>query len=54
MITFGGLEVQEAKVKALKKIFVPRDVLRLKAFMELANYYQRFVRGFSLMSKALT
>jgi len=54
MITPGGLGVQEAKVEALKRIPVPKDVSRLRAFMGLANYYRRFVRGFSLLAKPLT
>jgi hypothetical protein len=54
MITPGGLGVQEAKVEALNRILVPRDVSRLRAFMGLANYYRRFVRGFSLLAKPLT
>jgi hypothetical protein len=54
MITPGGLGVQEAKVEALKRIPVPKDVSRLRAFMGLANYYRRFVRGFSVLAKPLT
>ncbi len=54
MITPGGLGVQEAKVEALNRIPIPRDVSRLRAFIGLANYYRRFVRGFSHMAKPLT
>ena len=55
MITLGGLAVQEAKVEALKRIPIPKDVSRLlRAFMELANYYRRFVCRFSIMAKPLT
>jgi hypothetical protein len=54
MITFGGLGMQEAKIEALKKIPIPKDVSRLRASMGLANYYRRFVCGFSLLAKPLT
>lgn len=54
MITPGGLGVQEAKVEALNKIPIPKDVSRLRAFMGLANYYLRFVCGFSVLAKPLT
>ena len=54
MITLGGLGVQEAKVATLNMIPIPGDVPRLRAFMDLANYYRRFVRNFSLLAKPLT
>jgi hypothetical protein len=38
----------------LKKIPIPRDVSRLRAFIRLANYYWQFVHGFSLLAKPLT
>ena len=43
-----------AKVEALDKIPIPRDVPRLRAFLGLANYYRRFVRNFSIIAKPLT
>ena len=46
--------MQEAKVEALNRIPVPKEVSRLRAFMGLANYYRKFVRGFSLLAKPLT
>ena len=54
MIVLGGLEVQMAKVEALNRIPIPRDVPRLRAFLDLANYYRRFVRSFSLIVELLT
>jgi hypothetical protein len=45
--------VQEVKVEALKRILVPRDVSRLRAFMGLTNYYWRSICGFSLLAKPL-
>jgi hypothetical protein len=46
--------VQETKVEALKRISIPRELSKLKAFMELANYYRRFVCSFNLLVKYLT
>ena len=54
MIVLGGLGVQQAKVDALQKILAPNDVPQLRAFLELANYYRRFVKDFSLIAKPLT
>ena len=54
MIVPGRLGVQMAKVEALNRIPIPRDVPRLRVFLGLANYYRRFVRSFSLIAKPLT
>ena len=43
-----------AKVEALNKIPIPRDVPRLRAFLGLANYYRRFMCNFSVIAKPLT
>ena len=45
--------VQMAKVEALNKIPIPRDVPRLRAFLGLANDYRRFVCNFSVIAKLL-
>jgi hypothetical protein len=47
----GGLGVQQVKVEAIAHISCPTDVSRVRAFMELANYYRRFVKGFNVMAK---
>jgi RNase H-like domain found in reverse transcriptase/Reverse transcriptase (RNA-dependent DNA polymerase)/Integrase zinc binding domain/Integrase core domain len=54
MIRPGTLGVQLAKVDALKKIPVPRDVTGLKSFLGLAGYYRRFIPHFSLIASPLT
>ncbi len=48
-----GLGVQQAKVEAITRISHPIDVSRVRAFMGLANYYRRYVKGFSAMAKPL-
>ncbi len=49
----GGLGVQQAKVEAIARIPRPTNVNRVRAFMELANYYHRYVKSFSAMAKPL-
>ena len=46
--------MQQAKVDALQKILAPVDMLRLRAFLGLANYYRQFVKNFSLIVKTFT
>ncbi|CAM6082514.1 unnamed protein product [Calypogeia fissa] len=50
----GGLGVQQTKVEAIMRIPRPTDVSRVCAFMGLANYYQRYMKGFSALAKPLT
>jgi hypothetical protein len=53
VIYLGGLGVQQAKVEAIARIMRLTDVNRVCAFMGLANYYRRYVKGFSVMAKPL-
>jgi hypothetical protein len=53
VIYLGGLGVQQAKVEAIAHIPLPTDVSRVHTFMGLANYYCRYVKGFSAMAKPL-
>ena len=54
MIILGGLGVQHAKVDGLQKIPAQVYVVKLCTLLGLANYYQRFVKNFSLIAKPLT
>jgi site-specific DNA-cytosine methylase len=54
MVVPGGLEVQEAKVRAILEVPAPVDVARLRSFLGLANYYRRFVPNYSRVAKPLT
>ncbi len=49
----GGLGVQQAKVEAIACILRPTNVNRVRTFMGLANYYCRYVKGFSATVKPL-
>ncbi|CAM6101666.1 unnamed protein product [Calypogeia fissa] len=50
----GGLGMQQTKVLAITLIPRPTDVSRIQAFVGLANYYRRYVKGFSQIMKPLT
>ncbi len=49
----GSLGMQQAKVEAIACILHPTNVSRVRTFMGLANYYRRYVKGFSPMAKPL-
>ncbi|KAL2248200.1 UNVERIFIED_CONTAM: Transposon Tf2-11 polyprotein [Sesamum indicum] len=42
------------KVQAIKEWQPPKDVHDLRSFLGLANYYQRFVKGYSEIARPLT
>ena len=50
----GGLGVQAIKVEAITRVPRPRDVTRVRAFLGLAGYYRRYVKGFSRIARPLT
>ncbi|CAM6090633.1 unnamed protein product [Calypogeia fissa] len=47
----GGLGVQQTKVLAITLIPRPTDVSKIRAFVGLANYYRRYVKGFNQIVK---
>ncbi len=49
----SGLGVQQAKVEVIARIPCPTNVSRVRAFMGLANYYHKYVKGFRAMAKPL-
>jgi len=49
----SGLGVQQAKMQAIACIMRPMNVSKVCIFMGLANYYRRYVKGFSAMAKPL-
>ncbi|GJT72448.1 putative reverse transcriptase domain-containing protein [Tanacetum coccineum] len=54
VIDRSGVHVDPAKIKAIKSWVAPTTPTEVRQFLGLAGYYQRFIEGFSLISKPLT
>ena len=54
MVSRRGVSMQEHKVKAVKEWPVLKNVRDVRAFLGLAGFYRRFVKGFSSVAKPLT
>ena len=48
-----GLEVDKAKVEAIQKLPVPRNVKYIKSFLVHAGFYRRFITSFSIIARPL-
>jgi hypothetical protein len=53
-ISKGGISVDPSKVQDVLSWNAPTSVGDIQSFFELAGYYQRFIEGFSKMSKPMT
>jgi len=49
-----GVRVMEDKIQAVKEWPAPTRIKELRAFLGLAGYYRRFVKGFSEIAQPLT
>nr|GEY11062.1 putative reverse transcriptase domain-containing protein [Tanacetum cinerariifolium] len=54
LIDSKGVHVDPTKIKAIKIWTTPTTPTKVRQFLGLARYYQRFIEGFSLISKPLT
>jgi hypothetical protein len=48
-ISANGLKVDPEKVRAVDDWKVPKDVHGVRSFLGLANYFRRFLQGYSKM-----
>jgi hypothetical protein len=53
-ISKRGIEIDRAKVKAIKKMPCPRDVKGIRSILGHAGFYRRFIKDLSKISKRLT
>nr|GFA15093.1 putative reverse transcriptase domain-containing protein [Tanacetum cinerariifolium] len=54
VINHNGVHVDPAKIKTIRNWAAPTTPTEMRQFLRLAGYYQRFIEGFSLISKPLT
>ena len=47
------IKMEEAKVKAVLNLLVPKLVKNIQKFLGLANYYRRFIEGFAKIVRPL-
>ncbi|GBG91068.1 hypothetical protein CBR_g51802 [Chara braunii] len=54
VVTRGGLRPDSRKVAAVKEALVPTSLMQVRAFLGLASYYRRFIKGFAAIAQPLT
>ena len=54
IVGVNGIKVDPKKVQAVSDWEVPKDVHGVRSFLGLANYFRRFLQGFSKMVSPLT
>ncbi|GBG81108.1 hypothetical protein CBR_g31784 [Chara braunii] len=54
VVTRGGLRPDSRKVAAVRGSPVPMSLTQVRAFLGLASYYRRFIKGFAAIVRPLT
>jgi hypothetical protein len=54
IISYGQIQMDHAKTQAIDKWKIPWTKKELQSFLGFANYYQRFIEGYSDIIKPLT
>ena len=53
-VSVEGIKVSSCKVKAIQEWPIPKTVKQVRSFVGLANFYRKFIKGFSAIAKPLT
>ena len=54
ILTQGGIKMDLAKVKTIQEWPIPKTVTEIQEFMGFANFYRRFIKGYSGIAIPLT
>jgi Reverse transcriptase (RNA-dependent DNA polymerase) len=54
IISYGQIQMDHAKTQAIDKWKIPQTKKELQSFLGFANYYWRFIEGYSNIVKPLT
>ena len=49
-----GIRIEDKRIKAIKNLPEPKSVQDIQVFIDFANFYQRFIQGFSRIAARLT
>ena len=54
ILTQRGIKIDSAKVKAVQEWLIPKTITKVQEFMGFANFYRRFIKGYSGIATPLT